>query len=207
MVRVYASRSFISLGEMDLELREPLIEPDLDEFVEQCEHCGYCSGSIAEGGPLAKSLVRTTHYLGLLEDRRFSLLARQLRAHSYLEDAEGNASEAIDAQRRAAWACDDGPSRTRSAAKICRLEVLRLLQMLHAKGETYGEEPLVDQVLRIDLFRRSQQFVAADALASGLLHADLSEDLRRMIILGQQKAIARDAGRYSVSGAAIAPGG
>jgi len=72
---------------------------------------------------------------------------------------------------------------------------------LHDSNQVYTNDLLTDQVLKVDLLRRTRQFNSAKEQALKLSESNPPEVLRQILDFQVQLASAKDSGCYQVSDA------
>lgn len=83
-------------------------------------------------------------------------LANKFLCQSIIEGAAKDYSRAGWSALRAAWACDDAGKA--QAATNSRIEVIRLFQLARKKGQSFAENPAVEDAILADILRRSGKF-------------------------------------------------
>lgn len=188
-----------AFGSPDLDLRPPPMERDiLPLTVRECPDCGLCASRLSDVEGLDIAVVGSPEYTSMLRDPSFPTLARQYRAMALLAEVAGNSKRAGSALLRAAWACDDLGDEYSDAASRCRKDVLATLKALHEAGESLANDALSDQVLQLDLLRRSGDFDSAEMHAAALSIEDLPDLLAQIVSFQGLKAHARDRACYTV---------
>ena len=188
-----------SFGSMDLDMRPPPMERDtLAQQIHRCQGCGYCAPDLEERVG-ADGLLESGDYRALLADEGYPDLARKFIAYAFLAESSGDLGAAAWAYRNAAWVCDDEVGSTVDSASKCRNTVLRLMEDLHLKGQTFTDDPITDSILELDLLRRSGRFSEALARAQDLSKNELPEILRSISAYQQQLAANGDTRCYTVS--------
>lgn len=190
-----------AFGSMDLDMRPPPMERDLvDMSIHECRECGYCAPDLASSQDLGQPDVTSEGYRQARSDKRFGTVAQQYRAYACLAQKAGNAQLAAWGYLQAAWVCDDLKSKARTAAVVCRQDVLKQMADLQSKNMSYTQDADTDFVFRLDLLRRTNQFAQViqdvDALAKrfGSPLAEIASYQRHL-------AEARDAGCHRLADA------
>lgn len=170
-----------AFGSMDLDMRPPPMERDtLSVQIHQCAACGFCAGDLesSEGVDLAQ--VGKPAYLAILADERFPDLANRFRAFAFLATAADSPVPACWGQMRAAWVCDDAGNAYEAMAASCRREAVEAMERIHAKGMTLCPDRETDEILRLDLLRRSGNFQSVIGIAARLRAGGLPDILDRI---------------------------
>lgn len=192
-----------AFGSMDLDMRPPPMERNTLKYqIHWCEECGFCGPKLAWYEGLDVGLATGRDYLAVLLDNAYPDLARMFRAHGFLSSMAKNHVAAISAYMKAAWVCDNFPLRGK-AAIACRKQALSLLSVLHESRNTYTSDLVTDQVLKIDLLRRTEQFDAAAEQISALGNGVLAEVLRQILNFQARLCSSKDVACYQVSDAMI----
>ncbi len=201
-VDVMMQASTSAFGAMDLDTRPPeMARSTLPEQIHACPECGYRSpGLEAIAGVDLPAAVRSPEYLRMLADDRFPPLARDFLAFRHVCTTAGQARDALWATLSAVWVCDDTQS-TAGAATL-RDEARGWLDHLHAEGQTFSGSHDHDELLALDLARRTGRFDDVVTRADELVER-LGDGLERQIAAFQRsRAGHKDSRTYTVEDAA-----
>lgn len=191
-----------SFGPPGLDLRPaPPHGASVHLWVMDCPQCGYCAPDIGEpieigesvsaGRTLEESADRLSAWRRVVTEVMASDLYRHpfeiqdplppgATAHlrcAVLQRAGGSSADAGHSALWAAWICDDnavgsGGDELRDPATQCRRAAFRLFQLARAAQQPFASDPTHEELLLIDLLRRTGDFVvAAERIA------DLPRDL------------------------------
>jgi hypothetical protein len=186
-----------SFGSMDLDMRPaPMERHTLDTAIQLCRSCGFCAPDLEQMIGTGEVLDSTT-YRSILTAEAVPELARRFRAFAHLAEGSGRLAEAGFACLHAAWVCDDSRG-VQEAARESRRAVLRLMQIIHAKGQTMTDDLDLDSVLALDLLRRSGQFDEVSDRVGTLSQRKLPEILGQICVCEARLAGARDAACHKV---------
>lgn len=209
---VPAVQSTTTFGSCDLDLRDPPLARDLTAcLLHRCQGCGYVAADLADAGEAQGVDVRAPGYRECLDDARFPQSARNYRARAWIEHGRKRPGDVAELLLRAAWLCDDTDG-AEDAARQCRDEALQAIDALHAIGGRLSEDPHLDELLRLDLLRRSGRHAEVRGLAETLQGETLSPLDAAIAGFHWHRAGAGDAGCYTVreaeeAGLAVGEGG
>lgn len=159
---VVASTS--AYGYNDLDFRPPKIAPGCIGFeIDYCPVCGYASDDISKP-PEQLQILHSNGYRSILRHRWLSPVAKAYLCHARLMQAEGKFAMAVQAAIKAAWVCDDRGFRPGSYNY--RVQAVKMINVLHAKGQQLTESMATDILLVTDLLRRSGEFCKAEEAAT-----------------------------------------
>ena len=189
-----------AFGSMDLDMRPPPMRRDTQPYdIQECPGCHFCAPEV-ESPPdgVDTAWVQSPGYRNVALDASTPELPRRFLAFASLAKF-GNLEPANAwANLNAAWAFDDlGPAwDTRAAA--CRTAVEQIVHRLHGVGMTFSDNRETDQILCLDLLRRSGRFEEAEAAASELMASATSDILRSIATFQRRCAKGQDAGCHRV---------
>lgn len=132
--------------------------------------------------------VGTPEYVALLQDERYPKLARKFLAYAHMADAANSAALTCWAALRAAWSCDDGDEPYRAAAALCREQALKALGKIHARNKAFTDNRESDEILILDLLRRTGNFQAVIDAATRLSSKQLPQILEQIASFQAQQA-------------------
>lgn len=164
--------SLVSLGEPDLDLRPAeMLRSAIAYEAQQCPTCGYRTRDISLALPDAEETLASSAYWAQTADPDYPDLANDFLCQALLEEAGGLHAQATWSTLQAAWACDDAGAQ--AAALACRHTALERLDLAVAAGQPLGDTPVVDDLLLVDLLRRTdQRDAASDACDEALARQD-----------------------------------
>ena len=150
-----------AFGAPDLDTRPPeMARSTLPFYVQCCPSCGYCArdlyDTLASG---VEDVLHSSEYEDLLKLCDLPLLAREFLCLSLIYAHMSKFNGAGWACLRSAWVCDD--HQDVEGAVGSRLRALAFFDRAAEEGLRYMTNALEEDVLRIDLLRRAEQFDAA----------------------------------------------
>lgn len=190
----------------------------VDLWVMDCPQCGYCAPDISEpidigdpsgsaGGTLDDAVDRRDAWRRvvrkLMSDGRYhapfgvkDAVPQEAVTHlrcGVLELAGGRSADAGNSALRAAWICDDNAASSvgddpRDVAAQCRRAALGLFQQAREAHQPFATDRIHEELLLIDLLRRTGDFVVAAERLSDLPRAIHDEE--RAIAVRQQGWVA-----------------
>ena len=193
----------------------------VDLWVMDCPRCGYCApdldkpidigdGSGSAGGtpresvhrleawrPVVRKLMEGTQYREPFDIR--AAMPNPAVAHlryGVLQHAGGRSADAGHSALCAAWVCDDnaasfGADELRDVAAQCRRAALGLFQRAREAHQPFALDRIHEELLLIDLLRRTSNFAAAAARLAELPR-DIHEEERAIAIRQQGWIALRD---------------
>lgn len=167
-------------------------------IMKRCTSCGYCAPDITAGQPSTQAIVKSTDYQNLLHDSQLPETANTFLCWSKIKKEAALFSEAGKAILYAAWTCDDG-SEFREKAIELRKEAYSLLNHAKKLNQPFGKTDFEEQLLLIDLLRRSGSFDEAETLIDLELKKQHSEDEEMILEFVQEIVQAKDLKRHSLS--------
>lgn len=195
-VRVLTSH-YAHGGWADLDTRPPhLSSPILELQVQRCESCGYCATDLAEPPPegSGETIEPESDQAGPdgLDVPEFAL--RYLWASRALENQSEQAQAGWLAMK-AAWICDDIGHR--EAAIMARRRAYELFVGARKQGGRFAKSPAHEQIILVDVLRRSRRFEEARERCERALARPLPVRLRRILELESTLIESRDGERHS----------
>lgn len=155
-------------GSRDLDGRPSQIQRSLIYmWVQHCISCGYCAPDIATGKPEYSSLIKNPDYNQILMNTNFPTTAISFRCYSYLMEMDQNFSDSAWAQLCGAWVCDDNNFENGSIE--CRRKALDLFNKAKQSKQSIADSPAEENVLIIDILRRTKQFDEARCMCTNEL--------------------------------------
>lgn len=155
-------------GSPDLDTRPAEMKRStINHWVEKCPYCGYCNSSIEHNEGNLDEIVYSDEYRVILDNTKYSELARSFLCQSYIYEYLGKLPPSIWSQIHAAWVCDD--EKNNQGAKECRIKAFKLIESLWDEDKLLIEEKGGDYILAIDLLRRSEEYEeASDLIKKGI---------------------------------------
>lgn len=167
--RVITSTS--AFGSMQLDTRPPYPQgASIDMWIQRCPSCGYCAPDIFKGSQQASNIIKSEHYQKQLGNPNFPELANSFLCWSLIQESTLEFAEAAWSCIHAAWACDDASlvfddagrlqdnAHIAMSAQNCRTKALASLQRARERGQRFAEQEGGEEILMVDLARRSGQF-------------------------------------------------
>ncbi len=186
-----------TMGAPDLDLRPAEMQRSTMEFwVQECPHCGYCAGDLAQGTPAEAAVVKSPAYQSQLKNPLFPPLANRFLCAMLLSDQSGRIESALRSAHCAAWACDDADKT--AEAKQARTAALERLRKLKSEGKSLYGQKGADAVLLSDLARRISDFESAVASAREGLALAPESIVAAVLALEIRLAEQKDAGRHTL---------
>jgi len=144
----------------DLDTRPPeMMRSTMQWWVESCPTCGYCNFDISQMIKKANDVVKTEQYQKQLIDKKYPTLANAFLCQTMIHENNNEYREAGWACIHAAWACDDAGFKALS--RECRIRALSFIEKMKELDQKFVSQPGVEDVIRVDLLRRSGQFESA----------------------------------------------
>ncbi|MBU4205007.1 DUF2225 domain-containing protein [Patescibacteria group bacterium] len=163
-------------GLADLDTRPPEMERSTIKYwVQRCPHCGYCASDISKLLPQAVETTKSNVYQKLLNTTYPSKLANSFLCWSAIEEKSGNYVNAGWAALYAVWVCDDMGSD--KEAQKCRKITIGLFQKAKEMGGNFGSDKETEEIIMIDLLRRSGQFELALKMCEEALKPRIKEKI------------------------------
>ena len=186
-----------SFGAPDLDGRPPaLIRYTISYWVQRCPSCGYCATRIDEPSAKATEVMAESFYQNQLHNHSFPVLANSFLCAAFIQEQQGQLTDAGWSCVHAAWVCDDEHNTT--AAQYCRHKAVALLQQATDAGQTIYEDPEHAALLLADLMRRAGEFAAATAHCQHMLAQPLSPLVQHMLTAQQALITRRDMAGYTI---------
>jgi hypothetical protein len=158
-------------GVRDLDGRPSHIQRSLVYmWIQRCESCSYCAPDISLECKVDPSYLNSQQYKAIINDVSFPLTAVAFRAHSFLMMSMGLFADSAWAQLCAAWVCDDNSAPAN--AVVCRKEALSLFRCAQEKNQEFSQSHVEENLILIDIMRRTGDFNAAWRLCEEELVVD-----------------------------------
>jgi hypothetical protein len=189
-----------AIGHPDLDLRPPgMARSATLRAILCCKRCSYCAPDLAKGPPTAAATVQSPEYTDLLADGDIPLLARCWACWSLVQEQGADAEGAGWAALQATWVCDDT---TETAwAEHFRSRAIELFQEVRQAGGSFAEDHVTEQLLLLDLLRRSGRFEETLRLCGQLEISDMAPDLLPIVRLQRFLAEHEDCEAYTTNDA------
>ncbi len=189
-------------GSADLDLRPPPDQRDtIAHWVQECPHCGYCAPAIDDHVTGADETAKSPAYRALRSEGDASpLVVRLLCASTMLLHAD-RLVEATETALWAAWAADDAGDA--DDARRARRRTLDLLDELQGRGEHYIADENAENLVMVDIARRSGEFDRADRLLDRLAAVD-DPRFSALVAFQRERVAAHDTDRYTIADASRA---
>ena len=163
-------------------------------WIQFCDNCGYSCPDISEGFLGVKSIINSKKYKRQKANQTIPKLANQFLCWAIIPESRYDFVKAGRAAVYAAWNCDD---RERvSVAKECRLKALSLFHKAKKQGKNFAADEVSENLVLVDLLRRSGQFEVAIAMCEKALlkHKSVEKIMRYQADLIKKK----DTNCYSI---------
>ncbi|WP_376087237.1 hypothetical protein ACE7GA_13560 [Roseomonas sp. CCTCC AB2023176] len=168
----------------------------MEQWLQQCPHCGYAAPEIARAHPAAIAAVGTAPFRAVLADPTHPPLARRFLGYAYVLEETGALHAAAEATLQAAWVADD--ARRPDLARAWRRDAVALWRA--------GPALDAEQTVRVvDALRRAEAFDDAAAAAGALAATRPPEAVAGVIALEERLIAAGDSGRHTVASALPPP--
>ena len=201
-----------AFGSRDLDLRPPSMEREnIGYLVQRCPECGYCASelnpeSVEEMGWAEKNdfifkvsnVVNSDEYKIQLNHADYSELANSFLCKALVEIKTEELIEAYWSTANAAWACDDDLNQ--DSAIACRTKALKIIDKIHENDQKVLEED-DDEILQIDLLRRSKQFDKAKTLIDKFRPETSNEIILKILDFHEELIKKGDDSCYTIGGA------
>lgn len=160
----------------------------LPYWVQQCGTCRHCTADVRLVHPDARTIVKTTAYLAILNDTGYPFLAREYLAAAHLCRMIEHYADAGLHALRAAWKCED---MVHPMAGFCRTQAIQSFERALQQNQPVGSGTFDSAIIIGDICRRNGDSASALRYAqqAGLLATD---DAQREI--ASQLLQATDAG-------------
>lgn len=182
---------------LDMRIRSN-VRDTLEYQIHRCTVCGFCAPELKWLKGLYCKLLAKGRYKEIINNKSYPDLANTYRAFAFLASAVKSYHLEFWAHLKAAWVCDD-IGMTERVAIICRQEAMKTLDKMQEVGVHYTQDLQTDNVLRLDLLRRSKQFDKAKTLAMELDRCRLTVDFCQIIELQNRLILEQDDTAYCVT--------
>lgn len=147
-------------GWPDLDMRPPEMERStIGMWVQTCPSCGCCCSDISRQIDQSTEVAHSDSYQQQLRNPEFPELANAFLCFSLIQESGGKYASAGLASLHAAWACDDAGYN--ASAQTCRRKAATLLKRAREDGQSFVRRAGGEEVIMVDLLRRSGQFELA----------------------------------------------
>lgn len=194
---------------------EPLIPEDLQDFdldsgpprnqrsslqtwVHVCPHCGYAADVLSKPLAGAEDMVGRPAYQRQLKKNDLPYRANAFLCATMLLENAGMMSHAASACMHAAWVCDDAQAHLQ--ALQCRMKAVHLTRMaIQLVEEQHEPEPVMDEVVLVDLLRRTGQFTKAKEAIAYVQHRDVGPVTQQVLAHEQEWVDEKDAAQHTIA--------
>lgn len=196
--RVTPAPATNAIGSPDLDARPPgAARAALPLRVQCCGSCGYCARDLSQETPGSRAAVDEEEYVEALEDESLPAKAREFLCLARLDGAAGRFDDAFWSTLSAAWIADDAGNT--EAADHCRALALAALRMARAAGRRLRGGPGVEDVVEVDLLRRTGEFADAERCIRRALERRPDEVVDQLLRFERDLVAARDRDVHRVS--------
>jgi len=171
-------------------------------IIKRCISCGYCSADISSGPPAAPDIIKRADYVLQLNNKEYPDTANSFLCQALIHEHAGNYRDAGNASLCAAWVCDDSGDHREKAAE-CRKTALRFFQKAGDAHQDSGKSEFDDDLLYIELYRRSAQFKEAAALCKKALKKKCSEKEKLILYYEEDLVSQKDSRRHTIKEATM----
>lgn len=186
----YEVSSTSTFGSSDLDTRPPQMERStIDFWIEECPSCGYCAPDVSTGPWRISDILESKEYKKKAKKPSYPDLARKFLCWSTIQELLGEYCGAGWTALYAAWACDDAQAPEK--AELCRKEAIRLLEKALDDGVSFAEQPGEEELVMVDLLRRSGQFEKAEVICKQGLAKVQDEIIKQGLVKMQDETIKR----------------
>ena len=185
-------------GSADLDTRPPGRQrARIDTNVQRCGRCGFCARDLATAPPGVDRAALDDDYRALLDDASLPGKSREFLCCARLQSAGGQLVEPFWSTLEAAWVADD--AQRPEAAAHCRGLALAALRMARAAGRSVGGRAGLDDVIEVDLLRRTGAFAEASRRIRGALARPRPDVVDQVLRYQQDLVDERDVDAHTVS--------
>jgi len=176
-------------GSPDLDLRPPeMYRSTMHTWIQCCDNCGYCCPDISDGFFGVDSVINSSKYKSQKANQTIPELANQFLCWAIIPESEDDFVMAGWAAVYAAWNCDD--RKRVSVAKECREKTLSLFHNVKKQGKNFAADEVSENLVLVDLLRRSSQFEVAQAMCEKTMkHKSVEKIMRYQVDLIKKKDI------------------
>ena len=183
-------------GSYDLDSRPPEMERSTLRFgVQHCPHCGYCAQDLSEDHPSVVNALSSDTYHDIWKDYRLGELAKNYLCACIIKEISGDYAGAEWCALRAAWASDDHGS----GGQRCRRRAANLLLCAQKHGQLYAEDEETENMILIDVLRRSRQFTRASERCGQVMDRQPEKTVRKILEFQVRPIATRDWACYTVA--------
>jgi uncharacterized protein (DUF2225 family) len=187
-------------GAPDLDTRPSgMARRDLLHAVLCCKRCKYCAPDLSERLETAPDLVPSPEYRRLLSEKGIPELARRWACWSLLQERASGHAAAGWAALRATWVCDDAS--TVQAADRYRAGAIESFHRAQGAGRRFAGDRVSEQLILVDLYRRTRRFERAIWLCQELQAAGAPDHIRDVVSFQLHRAEQGDNLAYTLDDA------
>lgn len=180
-----------SFGSPDLDQRPPgMFGSTIDDWLQECPHCGYVAPVIDKGDERARSFVTTSEFRTISRDPSADSEIRRFLVRAAHDVYCGDPESAFLNTLCAAWIADD--RKRLSDAAAFRLKAASYLDRDRVKS-------IDTRLILLDVLRRASRWEAAEALADQMAAEELESPFAEIVAFHRSKVEAKDNGRYTIA--------
>ena len=148
-----------SKGSGDLDFRPPPMQRDtMEAWIQRCPYCGYSSPDIEKENSISTSFLKSQEYQSILTNTKYPELCISFLCWAELAKELKLYDESAAAYLRAAWVCDDKFNELSNESIELRKKAIVGIDKAHANNQLLIKSPKSDELLMLDLLRRTAQF-------------------------------------------------
>lgn len=148
-----------AFGASDLDCRPPPMKRNtMRAWIERCEHCGYCAPNIEKENEITLEFIQSEEYQTLLHNTDLPELCISFLCWAKCAEELQDFGDAAMAYLHASWVCDDHFSPDSPQSIEQRKKAIKAIIEAHKNEQKAISEPKNDELLLMDLFRRTGQF-------------------------------------------------
>src|SRR5574341_1373635 len=157
-----------AFGSFDLDTRPPEMERStIDMWAQMCPSCRYSSADISQGNDKVLDVINNDSYQEQINSQEYPKLANAFLCFSLIQENNCEYMGAGWSSVHAAWACDDADYEI--SAQKCRMRAVSLFQKAKENNQKFAKQDGVEEVIIVDLLRRSCQFELAFSICEEVL--------------------------------------
>jgi hypothetical protein len=180
-----------SFGSPDLDQRPPgMLGSTIDDWLQECPHCGYVAPVIDQGDDSARNFVATSEFRAASLDPLADPESRRFLVRAAYNIHCGDRVSAFSNTLCAAWIAEDGKRLSDAAA-------FRLKAAGHLEGSRIKSIDI--RLILLDVLRRASRWEAVEALASEMTVEKLEYPFAEIVAFHRSKIEAKDCSRYTIA--------
>lgn len=189
-----------AFGASDLDCRPPeMRRSTMRAWIEKCEHCGYCSPNIESENGLTIEFIQSEEYQSILNNSELPSLCIEFLCWAKCAEKLENYGDAAMAYVHASWVCDDHFSPNSNESIEQRKKAINCLLLAHQNGQKAIQSEKNDELLLIDLYRRTSQFDSAIKTAEENFNLDGKDFIEKIAAYQIQLSKEKDNDVHKVS--------